>query len=354
MKIIVIGAGIVGAAIADRLSLAGAKVTVLERVKPGTGASGNSFGWINASFAETDAYFHLRQNAIKTFRTLCDTLDLAHTARWHGCLWWEDEGDAFEQQFSELTRRGHGACLVDAAEFARLEPAVANPPARAILTKTEGAADGDQVALALLHRAAENGASLITGCEVQHILRTGDHVTGVQTGLGPLDADHVVCATGAWTEGFLGQCDIPLPMDNKPGLILTTAPAAPVIRHLIMSPDIHFRQNPDGRITLGEIFSGDFEGKDAQTFAADLMARLRTRLPGLDGIRLEAIKLGLRPIPAGGLPVIGPVASAPGLSLAVMHSGITLAPLVGQLLSDEILGGDPSPLLAGFRPVRRG
>jgi glycine/D-amino acid oxidase-like deaminating enzyme len=352
MKALVIGAGIVGAAIADQLSLRGAEVTVLERGKPGAGASGNSFGWINASFAETDAYFHLRQAAITEFRHLCDRLDLSHAARWHGCLWWEDAGEAFEQQFCELTRRGYDARLVDAAEFARLEPAIANPPARAILTQAEGAAEGDLVALALLRRATGNGATLITGCEVQQLLRKGDQITGVQTARGALEADHVICATGAWSEGFLGQSGISLPMDNKPGLILTTAPAAPVIRHNIMSPDIHFRQTPDGRFTLGEIFSGGFEGEDATALAHDLIERLRARLPGSDDIHLETVKLGLRPVPADGLPVIGPVTSAPGLSLAVMHSGITLAPLVGQLLADEVLGGDPSPLLADFRHVR--
>jgi glycine/D-amino acid oxidase-like deaminating enzyme len=352
MKIIVIGAGIVGAAIADRLSHEGADVTVLERAKPGAGASGNSFGWINASFAETDAYFHLRQTAIKAFRSLCEALDLSHTARWHGCLWWEDAGKGFERQFCELTRRGTGARLVDAAEFSRLEPAVANPPERAIMTAHEGAADGDLVAHSLLRRATENRATLITGCEVQHLLRSGNDVIGVQTSLGPLMADHVICATGAWSEDFLGRSGIALPMDNKPGLIITTAPAAPVIRHCIMSPDIHFRQNPDGRFTLGEIFSGGFEGEDAKALADDLIERLRTRLPGSNDIRLETIKLGLRPVPADGLPVIGPVTTAPGLSLAVMHSGITLAPLVGQLVADEVLGGDPSPLLTDFRPAR--
>ncbi len=352
MKAIIIGAGIVGACIADHLTSAGADVCVLERGTAGAGASGSSFGWINASFAETDAYFHLRQAAIHEFRHLCNRLDLSHTARWHGCLWWEDEGVAFERQFSQLTRRGYDARLVDAAEFARLEPAVANPPARAILGKAEGAAEGDLVALALLRRATGNGATLITGCKVQSLLRKGDHVIAVQTSLGTLRADHVICATGAWSEGFLGQSGISLPMDNKPGLILTTAPAAPVIRHCIMSPDIHFRQTPDGRFVLGEIFSGGFEGEDALALADDLITRLRARLPGSGDMRPETIKLGLRPVPADGLPVIGPVASVPGLSLAIMHSGITLAPLVGRLMADELLGMEPSPLLKDFRPDR--
>ena len=353
MKTIIIGAGLIGAAIADHLAMAGADVCVLERATPGAGATGRSFGWINASFAETDAYFDLRQQAMAYFHSYCAGLDPA--PRWGGCLWWEDEGGAFDQQVSELSRRGYGADLIGAAEFARMEPAVANPPKRSLRIAAEGAVEGDQLARALLRRAADNGATLITGCDVQQLLHRGADVIGVQTSLGPLIADRVICAAGASSETLLAESGISLPMDNKPGLILTTAPATPVIGHIIMSPDIHFRQGRDGRFTLGEIFSDGFSGdtaEDAQALARDLIRRLCDRLPGSDDIQLETIKLGLRPVPADGLPVIGPVATAPGLSLAVMHSGITLAPLVGRLVADEVLGGEASALLRDFRHDR--
>jgi len=353
MKIIIIGAGLIGATIADHLAMAGVDVTVLERGAPGIGASGNSFGWINASFAETDAYFDLRQRAMAYFHGYC--AGLAPAPGWGGCLWWEDEGAAFDRHVSELNHRGYGAELIGRAEFSRLEPAVANPPERSLRIAAEGAVEGDQLARALLRRAADNGATLITGCDVLHLLRAGADVIGVQTSLGPLMADRVICAAGACSESLLAESGISLPMDNKPGLILTTAPAAPVIDHIIMSPDIHFRQGCDGRFTLGEIFSGGFAGgtaEDAKTLAADLINRLRARLPGSSNIQLETVKLGLRPVPADGLPVIGPVAAAPGLCLAVMHSGITLGPFVGRLMADEVLGREPSPLLRDFRHDR--
>jgi glycine/D-amino acid oxidase-like deaminating enzyme len=57
-----------------------------------------------------------------------------------------------------------------------------------------------------------------------------------------------------------------------------------------------------------------------------------------------------RPVPADGLPAVGPV--APGLWLAVLHSGVTLGPLVAEALADEVLGRPTAPLLAPFRPAR--
>jgi D-hydroxyproline dehydrogenase subunit beta len=80
------------------------------------------------------------------------------------------------------------------------------------------------------------------------------------------------------------------------------------------------------------------------------LTRLRTLFPGHD-IHFARQAMALRPVPGDGLPVAGPGAIA-GLWIALMHSGATLAPIVAELLADEILTGTESPLLAEFRPSR--
>jgi glycine/D-amino acid oxidase-like deaminating enzyme len=60
----------------------------------------------------------------------------------------------------------------------------------------------------------------------------------------------------------------------------------------------------------------------------------------------------MRPVPLDGLPVVGSVPGVQGAFAAVMHSGVTLGPLVGQLLASEILKGVQSSLLTPFRPAR--
>lgn len=355
MKVAVVGAGLVGAAIADRLALAGARVTVVDRAAPGAGASGMSFGWINAAFAETDAYYRLRRRAIDAFRTLDGEMDLGMAVSWSGCLWWEDEGPDFDAHRAELNRRGYAVRMVDRDQFSKLEPSVANSPERALLSETEGAAEADQVAIALLRRASGNGASVLLGREVVGIWHEAGAVRGLETDLGRLSADVVVCAAGAWSRSLLSGTGVDLPMDNKPGLILQTAPVAPVVRHTIMSPDIHFRQAVDGRIILGEIFSGGFGEEtldNATALTAELMARLSRRLPATSGLPVERTLLGTRPVPKDGLPVIGFADGPGGLYLAVMHSGVTLGPLVGQLAAAEIMGGKDDVALRPFRPAR--
>ena len=127
---------------------------------------------------------------------------------------------------------------------------------------------------------------------------------------------------------------------------------------MILSPDIHFRQRADGRLIVGENFSGDPKtsldvAADPVTLADTILAQLKSKLPGVaDDLAIDRIMTGTRPVPADGLPVVGPSLEMPGLYLASMHSGITLAPLVGRLVAAEILGQEKPDLFGCFRPSR--
>lgn len=63
-------------------------------------------------------------------------------------------------------------------------------------------------------------------------------------------------------------------------------------------------------------------------------------------------KIGLKPIPGDGEPVLGELKSVPSCYVAFTHSGATLALLVGEMLADEILSGNTNPMLETFRPER--
>lgn len=348
-RIVIIGAGVIGAAIAYHLR-GRAQVCVIDRAGPGAGASSKGFGWINASFAETPDYFALRRAAIEAHRDL----GLAAT-RWGGSLWWEEEGAAFDAQAGHLAALGYPVEILGRNAFAAREPEVAGPPERCLLAPAEGATDGAAFARDLL---AASGATLIAGAAVTGLAEVKGRVSGVLTENGVLPADAVILAAGAATPGLLAPFGIDVPVVAKPGLILHTAPVPPVLRHLILAPDIHFRQDADGRIVAGEIFSGDGPGaaritEDPEGLAADVMARLVARLPGVP-LRMERLMLGRRPVPADGMPLVGPVPGLPGAWIAVMHSGVTLAPIIGRLVADEVAGQGAAPLLAPFRPERLG
>ena len=352
-KIVVVGSGIIGASIALSCVNLGADVLVLEQNKLGGAASSNSFGWINASFAESPAYFDLRNAAVDAFRNLKTELNLNDSVRWQGTLWWEDSGQELKNQFNNLLARGYAANLLNKNEIKNLEPKLKDVPEAAIFTPYEGAAEADRVALKMLAKLTDEGGKVISGCTVEGLKFKKDCVSGVQANTGEMSCDMVVLATGAAAQNGLLGCEWNLPMQNKKGLIVQTSPVPDLINHILMTNDVHFKQNVDGTLTAGEIFSGDFDKNTlALDLASDVLSRISKKLDFNTNLIPTNIKIGTRPVPIDGFPVVGNIEGHKGVFIAVMHSGVTLAPLIGQLLAAEMLKSSKSPLLEAFRPSR--
>lgn len=352
-QFIIIGGGIVGASLAFALSRAGKDVTVLEQHAPASGASSKSFAWLNANYPDTPEYFRLRLAALRHYRELNAEFDLTDLLRFGGSLWWEDEGDAFDAHVALLASFDYRSEVVDAATFAKLEPKIKNPPDRALHAPEEAGIALAGMTRWLLEKASASGASVQTGASVDELVFSAGRVTGVKTAVETLFADHVVIAAGVTAGDLLAQVGFDLPMNNNAGLILRSAPLPPLVSHVIMSPDVHFRQDPDGSLLMGEIFSGSFEaGRDIAALRKTVLGYVADRLDAPEPIVPLQTMLGTRPMPADGMPAIGAVPGTSGLSVAVMHSAATLGPMVGQLLAQELVEGREEPLLATFRPSR--
>lgn len=352
-RIIIVGAGIIGATLAYRLSAAGAQVTVLDAGAGGQATAG-SFGWINASFFANEHHFHLRDAGIAAWHDLqAQAGGLPVT--WPGNLWWEEQGDGFEAFRASLTDMGYDSRVLSRAEFAQMAPAIGTPPEQALWLPQEGVAELGETAQALLARAADLGARVQTGVRVR-ALETGDAgVTGVHTDQGLLSADQVVLAAGIGAPDLLRPLGIELPMLSRPGVTLTTAPVAPCLDQIMAAPGLEFRQLPDGRILAPT--SANHQGDPTDRIVeplADLadrtLAKLRALLPGQD-LRAQTTTLVERPVPGDGLPVIGP-AEPDGLYVTVLHSGATLAAVVADLAARELLGQGAQNLLAPYRMSR--
>lgn len=352
-KIIVIGAGIIGASIAYHLTKNGADVMVIEKAHPASGATSKTFAWINSSSAETRDYFHLRTASMDAYHTLEKELDdEGFRVRWGGSLEWALDGGDLSQQTEQMSDLGCPLRLIDSPEFEALEPAVNPTGATYIHAETEGAINAVAATHALLRAAAHKGATLIYGCEVEDFNVSDGQFTGITTSLGEFSADHVVVAAGAWAQELLAKAHVPLPMDNRYGLIVRTKPVAAVVSRVILSPSGHFRQELDGTIVIGDTFSGGHVDEDPIVIARRILTQLKQQLPDVSDLEIDHITVGLRPVPADGFPAVGFAEKVAGLYVASMHSGITLAPIIGKLVADEILNGSQSELLALYRPSR--
>ena len=359
-SVLVVGGGIIGASIAWRLAQSGVRVTLFEAHSAAALASSNSYGWINATAAESADYFQLRMQAIADYHDMLAPLSAdspaTRSVKFNGSVWWEVQGQELTDLGARLHNYGHTLRQIDAHEFSKLEPNVANPPESCLYSESDGAAEGAQLTRFFLHQASLLGASVLMGASVLSLTSANGQVTGASTSHGDFSADVVVLAAGVGTQSLAESVGITLPMDNRRGLIVHTHPVSPVLSRVVNAEDIHFRQAADGHIVMGEIFSGGMlgmnQGDSPVSFADELLRRLKKRLPAVEGLAIDRVQLGLRPVPEDGFPAIGMPAALAGLYIATTHSGITLAPLLGRLVTEELVEGKRSSLLAAYHPDR--
>lgn len=153
-RVIIVGAGIIGASIAWYAARAGARVTVLDAGEPGGLATRQSLAWINASWGNRLDYFRLRQRAMEEWRQLERALPSIQVG-WSGGLLWDLPPDRLTTFAAEHRTWGYDIRLVDRAEAARLEPRLAEPPDLAVHVASEGAVEPLAATLTLLSAAAD-------------------------------------------------------------------------------------------------------------------------------------------------------------------------------------------------------
>jgi glycine/D-amino acid oxidase-like deaminating enzyme len=350
-RIIVIGAGIIGASIAWHLAKAGARVTVIADSGAGGVATPNSFAWINASWGNPETYFQLRIRAMAEWTRLAKDLPGLPLARCGG-LCWDLPVDKLEAYAAEHCAWGYGIERVGRERAARIEPNLAELPDFALYVAEEGVAEPVATTRALLADAERRGARLMSGTPVTALVQSNGKVAGVDTPNGPIAADEVVIAAGVGSPDIAATAGIKLPIETPPGLIVHSRPYARLLNGLVIGDRLHMRQTAEGRIIAGSDFGGADPGMDADATAHKLFAAMKSMLRGADGLELDFHTVGYRPTPIDGFPIIGRTEGVDGLYVAVMHSGITLAPVVGLFAAREILDGERDPLLAPYGLAR--
>ncbi|MEH6609270.1 MAG: FAD-dependent oxidoreductase [Halioglobus sp.] len=372
LRVVVAGAGIVGASIAYHLAKAGASVTVVDQEGPATHASRGTFAWINATWAKQPRYYHsLNQDSLSNWHSLQQ--DLGIPVKWGGSLEWFDN-DArqarLKQQIAEQVTWGEDARMVAAAELASLEPGVDfGNVQQAAFSTNDGAVDPVLATQILLAAAKELGAQVRYPCKLTGVEMSFGRLEAVTTDQGPVTADKLVLATGAEPDMATRLADIEIPQRSTPGVIAITAPLPPLINRIVVAPGIHMHQRVDGRMVLGEqggapqntAHEQRLQGRPnafpsrelALEHAARILAVAKQFVPAISTAVIEDVYIGWRPLPLDGHPVLGASPARPDVYLAIMHSGVSLAPIVGQLAAREIIAGETIARLDSYRPDRK-
>lgn len=340
-RIIVIGAGIVGASLAYYLASKGTKVTVVEAGDIASGVTGTSFAWINTSCAGPDPIAALRSSAIAAWRQL-ETQVPGLTVRWHGALSYGTQDG----------RVSPVSILVDRSRIAQLEPHLRQPPEQAVHEPEQGALDAVAATHALLAAAQALGATVRTHTPVLGFAVQDAKVTGVETVAGLIEADVVVLAAGTGTAKLAEQLGASLPIHASPAIFMRYQAPPGLVRGIISSHAMEVRQDEDGTMLAAEDYVDDAPDNQPAAMAQRTASAIRNELKGAESIAPAFACIGLRPMPFDGVPIIGYLPQVGGAYVCAMHPGVVLAAIVGQLASEEIVTGQPRSALQACRPAR--
>ena len=367
LRIIVVGAGIVGASIAYHLSRRkDVAVTVLEQDEPCAGASGHSFAWLNSFGKDPVSYHHFNRRSMDIWDRFARRLGMDLDLHWGGELRWESTPERVEtlrQRIAQLQAWGYPIRIISSNELRELEPSLSPGPVTiASFSEIDGRVDPLKVIEACLQRAREAGTAVHTHTPVNELCLDGrGRIETVNTPSGEIGCDVVVLANGTAVTELAATAGIHIPQQHSPGVVVRTDPQPPILQNvsvLHLPPidenrhEIHLRQSADGTLAIGQGSQESVDQDDSQEHADDLLSRTVHYLPTLAGAQAIPTPVGYRPMPIDELPVIGFCEAAPNLYIALMHSGVTLAPLVGELTTVEIVDGAHVEMLAPYRPER--
>jgi glycine/D-amino acid oxidase-like deaminating enzyme len=369
LRVGVIGGGIVGASIARHLAQAGAKVTLFEKSGPARGATENSFAWVNAF--ETDPHYRsLRIQSLLAYRDLDQPLGLGMT--WGGYANWASDAagaDVVHSNAAQLADTPYPVRSLEPADLAALSPALQpGPSTTAFFSAIDGHLNPVHVTRRFLDHASQQGATVIYPCEVQTVDFRGPHLTGVRTSCGKFALDRLVVAAGVDTPRILAMVGFTLSLRHAPGILAHSVPLDPLTPIICDAPGgLSFKQMRDGSVVGTDATAPpdtpvhreiraaakNFPDEALRSYHGNrILAKIGSFLPAARGVALERLTLGFRPLPTDGYPVMGALPDSSDVHIAVTHSGVTLAPIVGRYTSDEVLHGSRIEMLAPYRPER--
>ncbi|MER5305618.1 FAD-binding oxidoreductase [Streptomyces lasiicapitis] len=371
--VIVIGAGVVGAACAYYAARSGLRVTVLDRGPVAGGTTGAGEGNLLVSDKEPGPELDLALLSTRLWQDLAEELppEIEYEAKGGLVVASHEEGTAALRDFAAAQHKaGVTAAEIPADRLHDLEPHLA-PGLAGGVHYPQDAQVMPALAAAHLLRAAGARVRLRLGEEVTGLLTGGSgEIQGVRTNSGPVHAPYVVNAAGTWGGEVARLAGVELPVLPRRGFVLVTEPLPRVVRRKVYAADYVadvasgsaalqtsavVEGTPAGPVLIGA--SRERVGFD-RTLSVEVLRRLAAQatalFPVLAGVRVMRTYPGFRPYLPDHLPAIGADPRVPGLLHACGHegAGIGLAPATGLIVAQALAGREPPLDVGPFRPER--
>jgi glycine/D-amino acid oxidase-like deaminating enzyme len=361
--VVIVGAGIVGAACADEFARRGMSVAVVDRDLIGGGATAAGMGHIVA-MDDSDAQFALTRYSQQLWQKLRPDLPADVEYEQCGTIWVA----ADEEEMSEVRRkrdyygeRRVPTEVLDSQALRRLEPNLRPGLAGGLLVTEDAVLYPPCAARFLMERAQKHGAKVHLGHSVAMAgpgrVRTGD---GFE-----ISAKIVVNATGAFAAELTPGVDIKkrkghlVITDRYPGFVRHQLVELRYLKsaHSVSSDSVAFNVQPrrTGQVLIGSSRQyGADHGEVDSAILARMIERAQEYMPGLAQMSTVRTWTGFRAATPDKLPLIGSWPGDESLFLATGHEGlgITTSLATARILVDQITGGKPEIPIEPYLPSR--
>ena len=341
----VIGGGLLGTSTAYFAARSGLKVALLEERDLATGASGAAFGGVSVGiygYSEATvppSYVALSKASLALYHQLQDELGPPLDLDAPGSIdpFYTEEGVARGRERVTGLKACDVDCeLLDREQIREIEPAISDIIAGAIYCPVDAHVTPPCVVGAFAKAARQLGAHIETGARVFSLTKQGDRVIGLRASTGDISAGWVVNTAGIGASQLASTVGVNLPLACSRGQMFVTERVPPLLRTYVHN----IKQTAVGTIVIGATReNGLTETATTVQGAKEVLSWAARLIPALAQVNLLRSWAGIRPVPPDGYPVIGPVEGLDRLLIAVMHRGVTLAPVIGEILVDLITRG---------------
>jgi len=358
-EVLIVGAGIIGCAIAYELSRRGASCIVLDSRRLGMAATNAAAGVLSplAEFERPGTLIRLGLESLRLYPTWVervrdDVPDIDVEFATNGVLRVAfNENELADYRAGLRFREELGVELIELDQqlVREVEPRLSERVNGGVLSPEEGQVSNQLFTLALSRAAKKRGARFVEFAPILRFLRRSEKVVGVRTAQGDFACDRVVLAAGAWTRAIAKKLDADIPTSPVRGQMLALGGMVTPIGRPVWGKRGYVTPRANGLVFAGATVE-------------EAGFRIRTTKRGLDSVRRGAFELvpqlrqakehftwaGLRPGSPDGLPIMGPLAGWDNVTVATGHfrNGILLAPITGELMAGALVDGDWEPLKA--------
>jgi glycine oxidase len=362
---VLVGGGVIGLACAWRAAQGGARVCVLERDRPATGASGVAAGMLapvgEASWGE-EKLLGLNFESLRRWPEFAEELEadaelevgFAPRGALHVALD-RDEAEDLRRRYELHRSLGLDSAWLAGRECRRLEPGLATAVRGGAHVPGEASVDPRKIVAALLVALERRGVGVHSHAEVVSGTNR-DGAWRVETADGRAFAgSNLVMAAGCWSGQARWLADVP-PVRPVKGEVLTLrgSDEEPVCERIVAGERVYLVPRGDGRLIVGATV--EEHGFDTTVTAGGVHELLREAyrvIPEIAELELLEASAGLRPGSPDNAPLIG-FGDTEGLLVATGHfrNGVLQAPVTADSIA-ALLAGRAAPVdLEPFSPLR--